>query len=136
VANCKRERDKVSKLEDKPGKDHGVPDDQDESLLSQEVIDAFLADTPAQLTKLRALLADGDLEGVRRVAHYLKGSAMCLGLRRMRELCQGIEMLSVLNGAADAGEIVSLLETEFTHIQNKLITGEQKTARSNAAGKP
>jgi HPt (histidine-containing phosphotransfer) domain-containing protein len=133
VANGEREQDQVGKLEDKSGKSCGVPDAEDASLLSQDVIDAFFADTPAQLIKLRTLLADGDLEGARRVAHYLKGSAMCLGLQRMRELCQGIEMLTVLNGAPDISDIVPLLEAEFTRLRNELTAGEQKAAKGKSA---
>ncbi len=110
-----------------------TPDTDDAGSLSQDVIDVFLADTPTQLEKLRTRLADEDMEGVRSVAHYLKGSAMYLGLQRMRELCQGIEMLTVLNGGRDAADIVCLLEAEFTRIRSQL-AGQRQAAKGNAAG--
>ena len=110
-----------------------TPDTDDAGSLSQDVIDVFLADTPAQLEKLRTLLADEDMEGVRSVAHYLKGSAMYLGLERMRELCQGIEMLTVLNGGRDVAEVVGLLEAEFACIRGEL-AGQRQAAKGNAAG--
>jgi HPt (histidine-containing phosphotransfer) domain-containing protein len=112
----------------------GETDAGEADSLSQDVIDTFLTDTPAQLIKLRTMLADRDLEGVRRVAHYLKGSAMYLGLRRMRELCQGIEMLTVLDGVQDAEDVVPLLEAEFTRIREELTAGAQQAAKSKAAG--
>ena len=123
AANRERARDEA-----------GLPEADDRNLRSQEVIDVFLADTPGQLIKLRTLLADQDWEGVRRVAHYLKGSAMCLGFERMRELCQGIEMLTVLNGAQDAGEIVPLLEQELARLRAKFTAGKQKTVGAKAGG--
>ena len=70
---------------------------------------------------------------MRSVAHYLKGSAMCLGLQRMRELCQGIEMLTVLNGGQDASDVVRLLEAEFARIRGEL-AGQRQGAKGNAAG--
>ena len=94
---------------------------------SQSVIEVFLADTAEQLGQLRTLLADGDLEGVQRVAHYLKGSAMCLGLERMCELCEGIEVLSLLAGVQGANKIVPLLESEVTRLRDELTGCEQKT---------
>ncbi len=112
----------------------GETDAEEVDSLSPDVIDTFLADTPAQLIKLRTMLADRDLEGVRRVAHYLKGSAMYLGLRRMRELCQGIEMLTVLDGVWDAEDVVPLLEAEFTRIREELTAGTRQAAKSKAAG--
>ncbi len=105
----------------------GLPEADAANMRSQEAIDVFLADTPGQLIKLQTLLADQDWEGVRRVAHYLKGSAMCLGFERMRELCQGIEMLTVLNGAQGAGEIVPLLEQELARLRDQFTGGKQKT---------
>jgi HPt (histidine-containing phosphotransfer) domain-containing protein len=148
VTNGDRERDQAGKPRDNAGESHalpgsparavaahdGVTDAEDAGLLAEDVIDVFLTDTPAQLINLRTLLARGDLEGVRRVAHYLKGSAMYLGLQRMRELCHGIEMLTVLNGVHDAGDVVPLLEAEFTRIRDELTGGKQQAVKSKAAG--
>jgi HPt (histidine-containing phosphotransfer) domain-containing protein len=148
MTNCDRERDRVGKFEDSAGESRALPgtparavvapagatEAEDADLLSEDVINAFLTDTPAQLMNLRTLLADRDLEGVRRVAHYLKGSAMYLGLQRMRELCQGIEMLTILNGVQDAGEVVRLLEAEFRRIRDELSGGKRQAANRKAAG--
>jgi len=148
VANGDRERDQAGKPQDNAGESHalpetparavvareGVTDAEDAGLLAEDVIDVFLTDTPAQLINLRTLLTHGDLEGVRRVAHYLKGSAMYLGLQRMRELCHGIEMLTVLNGAQDAGDVVPLLEAEFARIRDELTGGKRQAVKGKAAG--
>jgi HPt (histidine-containing phosphotransfer) domain-containing protein len=148
VTNCDGERDQVGKLKDNPGESRALPespahavvarvavtDAEDADLLTEDVIDAFLTDTPAQLINLRTLLAEEDLEGVRRVAHYLKGSAMYLGLQRMHELCHGIEMLTVLSGVQDAGDVVPLLEAEFARVRDELIDGKREAAKSKAAG--
>jgi HPt (histidine-containing phosphotransfer) domain-containing protein len=134
----KAERDQVGKLQDNGGESRPLPDAEDAGLpteeVPEEVIDVFLTDTPAQLIKLRTLLAHRDMEGVRRVAHYLKGSAMYLGLQRMRELCHGIEMLTVLNGAQDAGDVVPLLEAEFARIRDELTGGKRQAVKGKAAG--
>lgn len=148
MTNGDRERDQAGKPQDNAGESHalpgsparagvardGVTDAEDAGLLAEDVIDVFLTDTPAQLINLRTLLAHGDLEGVRRVAHYLKGSAMYLGLQRMRELCHGIEMLAVLNGVQDAGDVVPLLEAEFTRIRDELTGGKRQAVKNKAAG--
>jgi HPt (histidine-containing phosphotransfer) domain-containing protein len=150
VTNCDKQRDQAGKPQDnaveslaRPGSPTpavvarvGAADAEDAVLLSEDVIDAFLTDTPVQLINLRTLLADRDLEGVRRVAHYLKGSAMYLGLQRMRELCQGIEMLTVLNGVQDAGDVVPLLEAEFRRIRDEWTGDQRQAAKSKAAGGP
>ncbi len=150
MTNCDRERDQAGKLQDNASESRvspgapapaivarvGAADAEDAALLSKDVIDTFLTDTPAQLINLRTLLAARDLEGVRRVAHYLKGSAMYLGLQRMRELCQGIEMLTVLNGVQDAGDVVPLLEAEFRRIRDKWTGDQRQAAKSKAAGDP
>ena len=150
MTNCDKQRDQAGKPQDNAVESRALPeaparavvahvgatDAEDAALLSEDVIDTFLTDTPAQLINLRTLLADRDLEGVRRVAHYLKGSAMYLGLQRMRELCQGIEMLTVLNGVQDAGDVVPLLEAEFTRIRDEWTGDQRQTAKSKAAGGP
>lgn len=148
MTNYDGKRDQVGKPPENAGESHAPPvspalavvardgavDAEDGGVPSQDVIDVFLTDTPTQLTNLRTLLTQGDMEGVRRAAHYLKGSAMYLGLRQMRELCQGIEMLTILSGAQDAGDVVPLLEAEFDRIREELTGGKRQAAKSKAAG--
>ena len=47
-----------------------------------EVIDLFLADLPQQRARLRDAATDGDLEGVSRTAHSLRGAISNLVARR------------------------------------------------------
>jgi CheY-like chemotaxis protein/HPt (histidine-containing phosphotransfer) domain-containing protein len=53
--------------------------------------DAYLADTQQSLAKMEELIAVGDLEGLRRQAHYLKGSSMVVGAMGAATLCHQLE---------------------------------------------
>ena len=76
------------------------------------------------------------MEGVRSVAHYLKGSAMYLGLQRMRELCQGIEMLTVLNGGRDAGRCRSACWKRNSPAYAAKLAGAAASGQKQRSGRP
>ncbi|NTU85130.1 MAG: Hpt domain-containing protein, partial [Chloroflexales bacterium] len=68
-----------------------------------ELIDLFVADTPAQLDLLRSALAAQDLGALRRIAHSLKASAAFVGAMHLAEACAALEDLArgqTLEGAA------------------------------------
>ncbi len=57
-------------------------DDQD----MRELIDLYVSRLPAEIARLNALLAGGDLEALRKLAHQLKGSGGGYGFPRVTEL--------------------------------------------------
>jgi len=54
--------------------------------------DAYLADALVAMEKMDVLAAAGDFEGLRRQAHYLKGSSMVVGALGAANLCHQIDM--------------------------------------------
>ncbi len=61
-----------------------------ESLLGKDfpdVLETFLDDAPKRLAALERAFADGDLPGMERAAHTLKGAASNLGAVELTECC-------------------------------------------------
>ena len=56
-----------------------------------ELIDLFLDDLPNRVTSLRAALAAGDMAGLRRFAHQLKGAAGGYGYPTLGEAAAALE---------------------------------------------
>ena len=74
-----------------------------------EIVEAFLEDAPDRLAEIRAGLASGDLELVRRAAHTLKANGLTFGAQAFASACAELERtakLGALDGATMlAGEI-------------------------------
>jgi signal transduction histidine kinase/DNA-binding response OmpR family regulator/HPt (histidine-containing phosphotransfer) domain-containing protein/PAS domain-containing protein len=69
-----------------------------------ELIDSFLEDAPQLLAELNQFIEDGDVAGVRRVAHSLKSNGADFGATNFSKLCKELEMMGKsgrLDGAAD-----------------------------------
>ena len=64
----------------------------------QELVDAYVAESPAGIEKIREALNSGPLEQVAAPAHELKSTSATLGVTVVRDLCQKIE------AAAKAGK--------------------------------
>ncbi len=58
---------------------------------ARDIIGIFAGDAPPSLAALRAALAAGDAEGVRKAAHRMKGAAGTIGLMRAQDCCLRIE---------------------------------------------
>jgi HPt (histidine-containing phosphotransfer) domain-containing protein len=56
-----------------------------------ELVDAYLADAPQQVAAIRTALGEGDVEGLVRPAHTIKGSSLSLGGARVAEVARTIE---------------------------------------------
>jgi HPt (histidine-containing phosphotransfer) domain-containing protein len=56
-----------------------------------EVLESFLKQGPADIDRLVAALAGGDLPSSRRAAHSLKGSCLTVGAESLAAACQRIE---------------------------------------------
>lgn len=59
----------------------------------RQLIYLFVNDAPAQLKRIEAAYRMGDVEEVRRTAHFLRSGAMALGARRLGLACRAVERL-------------------------------------------
>ncbi|MDJ0654473.1 MAG: ATP-binding protein [Xanthomonadales bacterium] len=95
--------------DEKPNPEPGPVPDLDPSVLGklagvmsgdqiQELVDAYLLESPTGVEKMQAAFESSDLDEVADHAHELKSTSASLGVAVMRRLCQSIE------AAARAGE--------------------------------
>jgi HPt (histidine-containing phosphotransfer) domain-containing protein len=63
---------------------------EDAHLLA-ELVEVFVQDAAERQSALRDALAGGDVPGVERIAHSMKGTAAILGARRLREAAADLE---------------------------------------------
>ena len=84
-----------------------------------ELFDTFRRESQDQLESLTTLLSSEDRDGLRRMAHSLKGSASNLGATSLSGFCESIEN-EALNGTLDDLEDylqqVRLEHTQFLQI--------------------
>jgi len=90
--------------------------DGDRELLQEGVTIFFGEDYPREMVQLRAALARGDAEGVRKSAHGLKGALASLGSRSARELARQLEFLGRDNQLADAPRLLREFEIEIGRV--------------------
>jgi HPt (histidine-containing phosphotransfer) domain-containing protein len=55
------------------------------------LFEVFLAEEPGRLARIKSALDSGDAEGVRFLAHALKGAAATMGMERLRDACRDLE---------------------------------------------
>lgn len=84
----------------------------DEELL-RELSGIFLAESPKLLQKLRQGIAEGDVEGVTRAAHSLKGELGYLGAEVAVQAARKLEDMGHEKNLSNAAEVFALLEREF-----------------------
>jgi len=77
----------------------------------------FREDAPVRLTMVRAALASGDTDGVRRAALAFKGSCAALGLRHLEELCATLERRSCAGTPAEAHRTLAAVEAELDRLR-------------------
>jgi PAS domain S-box-containing protein len=85
-----------------------------------EVIDAFLADSPALLATLRRSLDEKDAVELRRAAHTLKSNGATFGAQRFSELCRELEQRARSGQLEGASELVERIEQEYEPLQEAL----------------
>jgi PAS domain S-box-containing protein len=103
---------------------HAITGDDPEAIA--ELLDAFLAQTPAQLTALRQALADGDKPALGKAAHAMKASVQMLGLDEATTLLVRIQQ-DANQDATNATDLAPLIteiskriEEELPYIQSTL----------------
>ena len=77
-----------------------------------ELVHTFLTSGAERVARLGEALAAGDADGLRAVAHSLKGSASTLGAGPLAELCKRLEKQPM----AEAGEVLEALGREFERV--------------------
>jgi HPt (histidine-containing phosphotransfer) domain-containing protein len=93
----------------------------DEALL-QELIDVFVATFPETLNEARTGLARGDLAGVARVAHKLKGTVGNFGLGPAWEASRTLEATAKEARLVETRVAFAAAEQEFAHLEVLLLS--------------
>jgi HPt (histidine-containing phosphotransfer) domain-containing protein len=93
--------------------------------LMNKVIRAYLDDTPARLAQMKAAVAAGDAEALRKAAHSAKSSSGNVGAERLANLCKELETAG-RGGKLDAAPL--LLERAAEELARALAALESKMA--------
>jgi HPt (histidine-containing phosphotransfer) domain-containing protein len=86
----------------------------------QELAEAFQFETPPLLEALRQIVAQGQHEQLRRVAHNLKGSSLNLGARTMAALSAELETIGKNGTVEGAAELLTRLQQEYQRVLQTL----------------
>jgi len=81
----------------------------------------FVEDTAVQLVALKAAVAQEDGDGVRRIAHGLKGACSNFGAARLAELCAQLEARGREGAIVGADGEVRVLEGEYQRLRVELL---------------
>jgi CheY-like chemotaxis protein/signal transduction histidine kinase/HPt (histidine-containing phosphotransfer) domain-containing protein len=89
----------------------------DDARIFVEIVDLFLADTPARMRALECAQESGDLEAVAAAAHALKSSCGNLGAMALYGLFRDIESLG-RNGDVDSvASLIPRVRSEFVRVE-------------------
>lgn len=83
-----------------------------------DMIQTFITDAPAEISKIQKHLESGDFSKVGEEAHRFASSLLFLGLDNLKKIAVEIEELGINN--TDTGKIAGLLE-ELNHGCRKII---------------
>jgi len=86
-----------------------------------DLVNIFLAETPAKMAALEELAAKGDVRGLERAAHGLKGTGGTLGALGLAEKCRLVEEFARGGAIAAAWETVRTLPEEFERVKAALL---------------
>ena len=84
-----------------------------------ELIDAFLEDTPSMISQMEAALSSRDVEVFRRNAHSLKSNANTFGAIELGVLAKELEMMGRENNL-NVGNRLEILKEAFQQVSNEL----------------
>jgi PAS domain S-box-containing protein len=90
--------------------------------LLREIIEAFLEETPRQLSAIHKALAESDAATLRRAAHTIKGAVRYFGAQKAYDLALQVETLAHDGSLAPARGPVEELEAELGRITPRLAT--------------
>jgi signal transduction histidine kinase/DNA-binding response OmpR family regulator/HPt (histidine-containing phosphotransfer) domain-containing protein len=87
-----------------------------------ELIDSFLEDGPQLLSELRDHVAEGDADGIARIAHSLKSNGADFGAMAFSSLCKKLELKGRAGEMEDAASLLARIEAEHEKLEAALIT--------------
>ena len=85
-----------------------------------ELIDAYLADTPARLEEIGRLVGSDDQVTLRRAAHSLKGSSSIFGVDDMEKAALALEIAAMQGDRSNQALLFGRLVELFPKIQATL----------------
>ncbi|HPT49883.1 MAG TPA: ATP-binding protein [Accumulibacter sp.] len=88
--------------------------------LVAKVIDAYVADAPKQLLKLRAAAEASDAQALRKIAHGMKSSSANVGAERLSAQCKDLEMIGRNGHTAGVQPLLASAEQELTRVLTAL----------------
>ncbi|MGJ7918860.1 response regulator [Massilia sp. LXY-6] len=88
--------------------------------LVQKVINAYVDDTPQQLSTLRHAIDGMDTGNVRRIAHTLKSASANVGADALAALCKEMEHLGRADTTEGADSLLIHMEQEFQAVRDSL----------------
>ena len=95
-------------------------DDED---LARMVVEGFLEDIPKQIAALKGYLETGDVTGIERQAHTIRGVSANVGGERLREVAFEMEKAAKAGDLSAAGRHIPELEAQF-NLLNQAMTKE------------
>jgi HPt (histidine-containing phosphotransfer) domain-containing protein len=84
------------------------------------VLEAFLLDTPRQITALRQATAGSDTSAIRKTAHSLKSSSANVGADALAKLFMEMEQMARAEQTEGAADLLAQLEREFQSVRQSL----------------
>ncbi len=88
--------------------------------LLMEIIDLFMLERNEQIPAMRSALANGDYDGLGRMAHTIKGSLGSLHAARPRARAEHLEAAARSNDPERCGYFLNLLEDDIKDLEHEL----------------
>ena len=92
----------------------------------KDVFSAFESDTTQRLLALRQTLAAGDITGLKRAAHTIKGSGLNVGASALSAFSLQLEQMAGAGKLEGAVELIGRIEEEFKRVVAELRQIAQK----------
>ncbi len=86
----------------------------------EELLGAFLDDSPQLIAALRQALAEEDVEAFRRAAHSLKSNSASFGAVNLSALAKELEMIGKTGRLDGAGDALEPLAAEYDRVERAL----------------
>lgn len=85
-----------------------------------ELVETYLADSPALFTELRAAVANDDAAAARRAAHTLKSTSASFGANTLAAHCREIEASAAAGNLAGLEKQVELAAADYAQVETAL----------------
>jgi CheY-like chemotaxis protein/HPt (histidine-containing phosphotransfer) domain-containing protein len=92
----------------------------DDEYLARMLIEGFLEDIPKQIAVLKGYLETGDVMGIERQAHTIRGASANMGGGRLREVAFEMEKAARAGDLSAAGRHIPELESQFDRLNQAM----------------